>query len=79
MSQPVTAVLFGAGMRGAHTYGPYALAHPDELKFIAVAEPNPIRRARFAEAHHIPAECQFSSWEDFLARDQMADVVFNIT
>lgn len=79
MSKPITAVLFGAGMRGAYAYGPYALVHPDELKFIAVAEPNPIRRARFAEAHDIPPEHQFSNWEDVLARQQMADVVFNMT
>ena len=79
MSKPITAVLFGAGMRGIYAYAPYALAHPDELKFIAVAEPNPIRRARFAEAHAIPPERQFSRWEDIIARDQMADVVFNMT
>ena len=35
MTQPVTAVLFGAGLRGADAYAPYALAHPDELKFAA--------------------------------------------
>jgi predicted dehydrogenase len=66
-------------MRGTYAYAPYALTHPNELKFIAVAEPNPIRRARFAEAHGIPPERQFSRWEDILAREQMADVVFNMT
>jgi predicted dehydrogenase len=79
MSNPMTAVLLGAGIRGAFAYGPYALAQPDELKFVAVAEPNPVRRARFAEAHHIPPERQFSHWQEIMAREQMADVVFNMT
>ena len=29
----VTAILLGAGHRGAIIYGQYALSHPDELKF----------------------------------------------
>ena len=37
---PVTAILFGAGQRGFYDYGPYALEKPDELAFVAVAEPN---------------------------------------
>lgn len=79
MSNLVTAVMFGAGGRGTFAYGPYALAHPAELKFVAVAEPNPARRARFAEAHNIPLERQFGSWEDVLVRERMADAIFNMT
>ena len=79
MTKPITAVLLGAGARGHFSYGPYAQAHPDELKFVAVAEPNPIRRARFAEAHGIPPERQFVTWEDLLAKGQIADALFNMT
>ncbi len=79
MTEPVSAVLFGAGLRGADAYAPYALAHPDELKFVAVAEPDPARRARFAVAHDIPAERQFATWEEVTARPKMADAVFNCT
>jgi predicted dehydrogenase len=79
MTQPVTAVLFGAGLRGADAYGPYALAHPDELKFVAVAESDPGRRARFAAAHNIPADRQFATWEEVTALPKFADAVFNCT
>jgi predicted dehydrogenase len=79
MAQPITAVLFGAGLRGADAYGPYALAHPDELKFVAVAEPDPVRRARFAAAHDIPAERQYATWEEVMALHKFADAVFNCT
>ena len=76
---PVTAVMVGAGQRGFYSYGPYALQHPDELRFVAVAEPNPVRRERFARAHNIPPEYQFASWEDLIAKGQIADVLFNMT
>ncbi len=76
---PITAVMVGAGSRGYYAYGPYALEHPDELKFVAVAEPNPVRRERFAKAHNIPPERQFVSWEDLIAQGQIADVLFNMT
>ena len=37
--QKKSAVLLGAGSRGLMAYGPYARAHPEELEFVAVAEP----------------------------------------
>jgi len=79
MSQPLTAVLIGAGNRGYAAYGPYALAHPDEIRFAAVAEPHETRRARFAQAHAILPEHQFRSWEDLLAQRQVADVALVCT
>ncbi len=78
MSQ-ITAVLLGAGGRGYRAYGPYALAHPDELRFVAVAEPIEDRRERFAEAHNIPPERRFASWEDLLAQGKIADTLLNCT
>jgi len=71
MNQPIQAVLIGAGQRGLEAYGPYALEHPNEINFIAVAEPDPQRRARFSMQHNIPSECQFESWEDLLEKPQM--------
>lgn len=59
----VTAVLLGAGSRGRYIYGPYAEKHPDELKIVAVAEPNEERRQRIAEIHGIAPEYVYRSWE----------------
>jgi len=67
------AILIGAGSRGYDAYGPYALAHPDEMRFVAVAEPHDVRRDRFAQAHNIPPERRFRTWEDMLAQGQIAD------
>jgi len=79
MPQPIEAVIIGAGQRGYHAYGPYALEHPDEIRFTAVVEPHEGRRQRFAKAHAIPAERQFRGWEELYARGQIADVLVNCT
>jgi predicted dehydrogenase len=77
MPEPILAILFGAGDRGAGAYGRYALEHPDEIQFVAVAEPNPARREHFADAHHIPADRQFKDWQEALNGTKIADVVVN--
>lgn len=75
----ITAILLGAGQRGAAIYGQYALSHPDELKFVAVAEPQEKRRTAFASDHHIPADCITESWEELLEKEIEADCVFVCT
>jgi predicted dehydrogenase len=71
--------MIGAGNRGYGAYGSYALKHPDEIRFVAVAEPHEVRRARFAKAHNIPPERQFRTWEDLLAQGQIADAALICT
>ncbi len=79
MTEPITVLLFGAGARGADAYAPYALQHPDEIKFVAVAEPIAARREKFAHTYAIPPEHCFKSWQDAIAAGKIADVVFNCT
>jgi predicted dehydrogenase len=79
MPTALTAVVIGAGERGYAAYGPYALAHPDEIRFVAVAEPNDTRRTRFAEAHAIPRDRQFRTWEDVLDQGKIADAALVCT
>ncbi|QHW30956.1 Gfo/Idh/MocA family oxidoreductase [Paenibacillus rhizovicinus] len=70
----LTAVLIGAGARGAGSYAPYALHYPYELKFVAVAEADSKRRTKFANDHSIPAERAYESWEELLAEGKLADI-----
>ncbi len=79
MPDPIRILLFGAGNRGANVYGEYGLTHPDEVRFVAVAEPNPLRRASFAKAHQIPPERQFTSWHAALQAEKIYDAVINTT
>lgn len=69
----VTAILIGAGQRGKDALASYALKHPEEIKFVAVAEPNEKRRKQFIEAHNIPENMAFKTWEDLLAQPKLAD------
>lgn len=78
-NKPITAIVLGAGMRGADAYGPYALAYPDQLKIIGVAEPDPVRRQRFAAAHDIVLANSFTTWQAVFDRPKFADVIINTT
>lgn len=49
----ITAVLAGAGQRGAQVYAEYAVSHPNEMKIVAVAEPDEERRREFAARHRL--------------------------
>jgi predicted dehydrogenase len=76
---PLDLVMVGAGGRGYHAYGAYAKAHPGEVRFIAVAEPDEGRRERFAEAHGIPLDQQFRSWDEVVAQPLLARAAVNTT
>lgn len=79
MHSPVEAVLVGAGNRGSRVYGSYALAHPDDLRFVAVVDPDAARRRAFADAHAIAPERQFQSWEELSNKPQLAAAAVNAT
>lgn len=79
MTAPLTAILIGAGQRGADSYAPYALQNPDLLKFVAVAEPDPKRKESFCKKHQIDSESAFDTWEELLSKPQIADVAFICT
>ena len=69
----LTAAVIGAGQRGRFTYGGQALAHPERLRIVAVAEPDAARRDAMAREHGLGAEALFADWRELLARPQLAD------
>ena len=76
--KPITAVVLGAGSRGA-TYAGYAKEFPEDLQVVAVAEPRADRRDLLADALDIPEAGRFASWQELLARPRMADCAFVCT
>ena len=78
MRKQITAIIVGAGHR-AILYSLYALEHPDELKIVGVADPDPIRRKKVAEMHGFWEEMCFRSAEELAARPKLADAVINGT
>jgi predicted dehydrogenase len=77
--RPVELVMVGAGNRGYLAYGAFAERNPELAKFVAVVEPDDARRVRFADAHRIPAERQFRSWEEIAGRPPLAPALINAT
>jgi len=59
VKDPLLAIIVGAGNRGHGVYGRWALDHPDDIGIVAVADPDPDRRARLARAHGIPETARF--------------------
>ncbi|KDQ21353.1 hypothetical protein BOTBODRAFT_150136 [Botryobasidium botryosum FD-172 SS1] len=74
---PVTAILVGAGLRGTR-YASYAQHYPD-LVIVGVAEPNPHRRAAFAEEYQLRDDHVFKDWKEILQHPQLADAVIVAT
>ena len=62
----ITAALAGAGQRGMDALGSYALDHPNEIEFIAVAEPDNKKREKFKKLHNISDDMCFSHWKELL-------------
>jgi len=75
----ITAVLIGAGQRGAGAYAPYALQHPEEIQFVAVADSDPERREMFQQAHSLSDEQCYAGWEEVLAGPKLADAILICT
>lgn len=77
--KPVEVVVLGAGSRGHHSYGRWILEHQDQIRVVAVAEPNPLRRQAFAQAHRLPADRVFADHHELFARGQLAQGLINAT
>lgn len=60
-------------------YAPYALQHPDDIQFVAVADIDPERRERFQKDHGVLNENCYSNWEDLLAGPKLADAILICT
>lgn len=68
----VELVAVGAGQRGTFTYGAYALEHCDDVRYVAVAEPDQQRRERFARRHNLPADRCFETWQQLTEAPKLA-------
>lgn len=79
MGKCVTVALAGLGSRGKDIYAQAAKLFPDKMKIVAIADINPQKVALTAEEFNIPREACYSSAEEMLAQDKLADVMFITT
>lgn len=78
MKKQITAIIVGAGHR-ALLYSSYALDHPEDLKIIGVADPDPIRRAKVAKIYGFGNDMCFESAEALSQCPRLADAIINGT
>jgi predicted dehydrogenase len=78
MIQPITITLIGAGLRGM-IYSKYASKRPEEMKIVAVAEPDEFKRNRARDMFQIPEERCFKSWDELFAAGKQSDAAFICT
>ena len=69
----VRLVVAGAGLRGLG-YARRAAAS-GRARVVAVAEPDPVRRAGFAAEFGVPAERVFADWRDLAAAGRVGDAI----
>jgi predicted dehydrogenase len=69
---PLEVVLVGAGSRGRDVYGRYAVEKPERMRIVAVAEPDPDRRAAAAREHGLGPEQTFEDWKGLLSGPRRA-------
>ena len=78
MTQPLTAIVVGAGHR-ALTYASYARQHPEQLRIVGVADLIQLRRDLVQREYELPDDHVFESVEQLAAVPKFADVVINGT
>ncbi len=78
MTSPVTAIIVGAGHR-ALTYASYARKHPEELRIVGVADPEPLPKKKACELFDLKPEQCFESAGEVAEQPGLADAVINGT
>ena len=78
MDRTLSFVLLGAGGRGG-MFSRWLRDNVAPGSVVAVAEPDPVRRARVCEEHDVPEDRCFESWQALLAQPRLADVAINTT
>ena len=74
----VSFIILGCGNRG-NAYSKYAVANPDKMEIVGIAEPVEARRNAFKERFNIPEENVVNDWRELLDRPKMADAVMITT
>ena len=79
MSQKVKVALAGLGSRGKDTYAKTAILFPEKMEIVAIADIDPAKVEEVAKEYQIPKEACFSSAEELIAQDKLADAMFITT
>ena len=78
MSKKITVAFAGLGSRG-NSYAEACALLKDKIEIVACADIIEGKVTRFAEKYGVPAEGCYSSAEEMLQKDRLADVMFICT
>lgn len=78
MSKQATVALIGAGLRGV-VYTDYLLQHKQDVKLVAVADPNKDRIRKFKSRQGLLDKQCYNDWRTLLAGPKLADAVLICT
>jgi len=77
-ADPVRVILVGAGIRG-DIYGHWISEHPGRARVVAVADPDPDRRADAADLHGLAEAATAADWRELVADPRRADAAIITT
>lgn len=79
MSEIITVALAGAGNRGKNVYAKYTKLFPEKIKLVAVADIDEKKVQEVKEEYGLEENLCFSSVEELLEKDRVADIMFLCT
>lgn len=74
-----TVAIVGLGARGYHTYAQYQKTHPDRMQIVAIADTDKTKLELVKNEFNVKEEMCFSSANELLEKDRLADVIFITT
>ena len=79
MSKVMKVAIAGLGGRGKDIYAKSAKLHPDKMEIVAVADIDPEKVDLVAKEYNVPKKACFSSAEEMLRQDKLADAMIIAT
>lgn len=79
MSKKITVAIAGLGSRGKDTYAPTAKLFADKMEIVAIADIVPEKVQEVAKEYNISESACYSSAEEMLEQDKLADIMFICT
>lgn len=79
MKEPVTFAICGFGIRGMEAYASFQKLHPEKMKLVAVADPDPQRREAAQREYGVPPAMCFADANELLRQPRLAKVMIIAT
>ncbi|WP_461815643.1 Gfo/Idh/MocA family protein [Faecalimonas sp.] len=79
MNKKLKVALAGLGSRGKDTYAPTAKLFPDKMEIVAIADIDNQKVNEVAKEYSIPTKMCFSSAEELIEQEKLADIMFITT